>query len=220
MNNGMEQLIEEDEFFKRLEFSISVAWKLFQHKVSSGKININKEASMQLHYARILEDVIALMIYEDEEKVKIQLEQTVVLKNGKTHEVDIFVMAEKNNVIYNTAIEMKCFKEYASSGNRRDDVGLFMKLVYEDIEKLENYMVDNICQKAVFFAVTDDPDRLICPKNKRSNSKYWDYDISNNYHLTPQTIKTPIGQEDRIVTIKGEYKFNWIKDGKYFFLQL
>jgi hypothetical protein len=210
-------LFDEDDFIKRLKFSVLEAWKIFQFKVGNGLININKEASMQLQYAYILQNLIPLIIYDLDEKIEIELEKTVRLDNGFTYEIDVFVIGKKNHIIHNIAIEMKCYREYASSGGKRGATDIFMKDVYVDIEKLEKYISNNICQDKVFLAVND-LDRLVYPKNK--NAKCWNYDISNNYHLKPKDIITPIGGQEQFVTINSEYVFTWIKKGNFYFLKL
>ena len=208
-------LFNEDDFVKRLKISISEAWKIFEFKVGNGLINLSKDASMQLQYAYILQNLIPLIIYNNDERIEIELEKTVKLNNGTTNEIDIFVIGKKGGIVHNIAIEMKCYREYASSGGKRGATDIFMKDVYVDIEKLEKYISNNICQDKVLLIVND-LDRLVNPKNK--NAKCWDYDISNNYHLMPKEINTPIGGQDQCIKINGEYSFNWIKNGNYYFL--
>lgn len=210
-------LFGDDDFFKRLRMSISEAWEIFQNKVGNCLISINKEASMQLQYAYILQSLVPLIIYSNDETIEIELEKTVKLNNNSTYEIDIFLIGKKNNTIHNIAIEMKCYREYASSGGKRGATDIFMKDVYVDIEKLENYILNNICQDKVFLLMND-LERLVYPKNR--DAKCWDYDISNNYHLTPKEIITPIGGQDQFIKITGEYIFSWIKKGNYYFLEL
>ncbi|HOS55691.1 MAG TPA: hypothetical protein PK385_06495 [Spirochaetota bacterium] len=57
-------IFKEIDFKKRLRLSISEAWNIFQQKVGNGLIDINKEASMQLHYAYILNNLIPLIIFQ------------------------------------------------------------------------------------------------------------------------------------------------------------
>jgi hypothetical protein len=210
-------LFYEQDFEKRLRKSISEAWKIFQYKVGNDLIKINKEASMQLQYAYILQNLLPLIIYEKTEHVEIELEKTVKLNNGNTHETDAFLIGRKNNIVHNIAIEMKCYKEIASSGELRGATDIFMKDVYADLELLEKYYTDGICQDKVFFAMAD-LERLVNPKKK--DGKCWDYDISNNYKLTPREITTPIGGKKQSIVIKENYRFDWTKNGNYYFLEL
>ena len=210
-------LFNECDFCKRLVFSIPEAWKIFQNKLGNGIINISKEASMQLQYAYILQNLIPLLIYNNDESIRLELEKTVTLNNGKTNEIDLLVIGKKLDIELKIAIEMKCYREYAASGGKRGATDIFMKDVYVDIEKLEKYISDNICQNK-FLLIVNDLERLVYPKNK--NAKCWDYDISNNYHLLPKIITTPIGGSEQSVKINSEYVFSWEKIGNYYFLIL
>jgi len=210
-------MFHENDFFKRLNLSISEAWKVFQFKVGNGLITLSKEASMQLQYAYILQNLVPLIIYNNDEKIDIELEKTVKSNDGSTNEIDVFVIGKKGKNICKIAIEMKCYREYASSGGKRGATDIFMKDVYVDIEKLEKYIVNNICQYK-YLLVVNDLERLVNPKNK--DAKCWDYDISNNYNLVPKEINTPIGGKDQLIKINGNYVFNWNKKGDYYFLIL
>lgn len=212
-------LFGEEDFVKRLKSSVSEAWKIFRFKAGNGMMNINKEASMQLQYACILQNLMPLILYGNDEKIEIELEKTVKLDNGSTCEVDVFVTGRKNNIQHTIAVEMKCYKEYAASGRMRGTTNIFMKDVYVDLEKLERYVSNNICQDKVFLAMTD-LESLGSPQKTKKDAKCWDYDISNDYKLMPKHIITPIGGKEQSITISGEYNFNWIKNGGYYFLEL
>ena len=210
-------LFDEENFIKRLKLSVSDAWKIFQFKVGNDIIRISKEASMQLQYAYILQNLVPQIIYNKDEKIEIELEKTVKLDGGLSHEIDVFVQGKKNNIEHNIAIEMKCYREYTATGGKRGATDIFMKDVYVDIEKLEKYISQNICQDKTFLAITDF-DRLVYPKDK--TAKCWDYNISDGYYLTPKNIDTPIGGKPQFIKISNEYTFNWIKRGNYYFLEL
>ena len=216
--NIKENLFEEEDFIKRLKMSVSDAWKIFQFKAGNEIITINKEASMQLQYANILQNLIPLIIYNSDEKVEIKLEETKTLDNGNACEIDVFVVGRKNTVEYTIAIEMKCYKENTATGGKRGATDIFMKDVYVDIEKLERYISHNICQDKFFLAMTN-LNRLVYPKVDKT-SKCWNYDISDGYYLTPKTIDIPIGGKPQFIKISNEYIFNWIKRGDYYFLEL
>lgn len=211
-------IFDEKDFIKRLRLSISEAWKIFQEKVGNNVININKEASMQLHYAYILQNIIPLIIFNNDEKIIIELEASVKLPNNSSSEIDLLLIGEKLKQKHKIAVEMKCYKEYASSGGKRGATDIFMKDVYLDIEMLENYLSNSLCDETVFLAMND-LERLVVPKDK--SAKCWDYDISNGYEIKgPKNITTPISGKDQNVNISKNYIFNWIKRGKYYFLEL
>jgi len=209
-------LFDKNNINTRFEQVIKLTWEIFQCKVGNGLISISKEASMQLQFAYILQNLISIFIYEKDENVEIQLEKTVY-PNDIPCEVDMFVIIKKGNHEHNIAIEMKCYREYASSGGKRGAGDIFMKDVYKDIEKLETYLNANICQSTMLL-IMNDYENFIYPKNKVS--KCWDYDISYDYRLTPKQLTTPIGGKDVSITINNEYVFNWTKFGVYYFLAL
>ena len=214
----MKTLFEEEDFIKRLKMSVSEAWKIFQLKVGNGMIKINKEASMQLQYANVLQNLIPLIICKDDEKVEIELEKTAKLKDKYT-EIDVFVVGEKNNKPCKIAIEMKCYKEKSSSEGKRGATDIFMKDVYVDIQNLENYISNGICDYTVFLAMTDFSG-LVNPKKKKGDAKCWAYEISDGFLLSPQKINIPIGGKPQDITITNEYTFKWIERGGYYFLEL
>jgi hypothetical protein len=165
------------------------------------------------------QNLIPIFIYEEDEKVEIELEKTVKY-NNKSCEVDIFVVIHKgNNKPHNFAIEMKCYKEQASSSDgKRGATDIFMKDVYVDIEKLENYKSKGICQDTILLVMTD-LERFVRPKNK--DAKCWDYDISDDTYIEgPKELRTPIGGKDVLIKITNQYIFNWTEVNKYYFLIL
>ena len=206
-----------NEFFeKRLNESITFAWKIFQEKVGTGLIEINKEASMQLHYAYILQSILPLILFSKDESANVELEKTVNL-GRKTREVDLFLTGRKEKKEYKIAIEMKCYRELAASGGKRGATDIFMNSVYLDIEKLEKYEELGLCDDVIFLAMNDFVP-LIYPQNKKA--KCWDYDISHGVTIGPKEIQTPIGGKEQNVSIKKCYSFNWEQNGKYYFLKL
>ena len=148
------KMIFSEFFEKRLNESITFAWKIFQEKVGTGLIEINKEASMQLHYAYILQNVLPLILFSKDESVNVELEKTVNLDH-KTCEVDLFLTGRKEKNEYKIAIEMKCYRELAASGGKRGATDIFMNSVYLDIEKLEKYEELGLCNAVIFLAMND-----------------------------------------------------------------
>jgi len=151
-------------FEERMRKSISFAWSIFSEKVGSGLIYINKEASMQLQFSYILQQVVPLICFQSNENVKIELE-TGVKVQGKSREIDLVLVGTSGSGTYKIAVEMKCYREYASSGGKRGATDIFMKDVYEDLHLLESY-----CSLAGFnqgvALVMNDLERLVNPKKK------------------------------------------------------
>lgn len=202
-------------FEERLRKSISFAWNVFAEKVGSGTLNINKEASMQLHYSYILQQIIPLICFDDDEIVKIELE-TGVKVQGKSREIDLVLFGSNKKSNYRIAVEMKCYREYASSGGKRGATDIFMKDVYEDLHLLESY-----CNLAGFdkgvALVMNDLERLVNPKKK--NAKCWDYDISNGTKVSNLHLTTPIGGSPVNLTVSKSYSFDWLQKNGFWFLE-
>jgi len=209
-------LFDELSINTRFEQVIRMAWEIFQCKVGNEFLTIYKEASMQLQFAYILQNLIPVFIYEKDEDIKIELEKTVKYNNISS-EVDMFVTIKKGGNEYKIGIEMKCYRKIAASGKPRGAANIFMKDVYEDIVKLENYISNNICQNT-FLLVMNDLENLVNPK--KTDTKCWDYNVSNGFILNPKHLTTPVGGKNISIKINNQYKFNWTKFGSFYFLVL
>jgi hypothetical protein len=209
-------MIIKGTFLQRLRASISFAWSIYMEKVGSGLLQINKEASMQLQYSYILNQILPLICFSDSEKVQIELE-TGVSVSGRMREIDILLKGTDEESVFNIAVELKCYREIAASGGKRGATDIFMKDVYEDLQLLESYCNQGISDYGVSL-IMNDLDRLVNPKNK--SAKCWDYDISNKTQVSPTHLTTPIGGKDINITINKNYTFNWIQKGKFWFTEL
>ena len=212
----MQSAIESQDFNVRLRNAISLAWEIFIRKAGNGLLVINKEASMQLHYAYILQQVLPLVIFHRNETAIIELETGVSLHEG-TKEVDLLLKGTSENGSHKIAVEMKCYKKYASSGNLRGATDIFMKDVYEDLRLLETYITSGIADKGVSL-VMNDLERLVRPKNK--NAKCWAYDISDGTTTKNVHLNTPIGGKDISIHLSREYNFYWQQHGPYWFIEI
>jgi len=202
-------------FEERLRKSITFAWNVFSEKVGSGLLHINKEASMQLQYSYILQQVVPLICFNDDENVKIELE-TGVRVEDKSREIDLVLLGKTSTQSYKIAVEMKCYHEYASSGGKRGATDIFMKDVYEDLYLLESY-----CNLANFdkgiALVMNDLGRLVNPKKK--DAKCWGYDISDGTQVSNVHLTTPIGGKPVDLKINKSYEFKWVKKNEFWFLE-
>lgn len=61
-------MLLETVFSKRLMNMVIFSWEIFSRKVGTSLIKINKEASMQLKYAYILQEMMPLAIFDEREK--------------------------------------------------------------------------------------------------------------------------------------------------------
>ena len=208
-----------DNFEKRLRKSISFAWQVFMEKTSANLLPINKEASMQLHFSYILQQVIPLICFHEDESVKIELETGVPIKE-RNREIDLVLEGiNTRGKLHKIAVEMKCYRTLTSSGKPRGATDIFMKDVYGDLNLLEEY-----CKYAGFdrgvSLVMNDLERLVNPKIKRKGAKCWDYDISHGTKVGDKHLKTPIGGKEVDIRLKKSYEFNWVECGEFWFLEI
>lgn len=212
----MPKVFRSDNFNDRLRESISIAWSIFMRKVGYGLIEINKEASMQLQYAYILQQILPLLIYHNDEEVKIELETGVPL-NVSTKEIDLLLTGQSSKGNTNIAVEMKCYRTIASSGGKRGATDIFMKDVYEDLQLLENYITAAHAERGVAL-VMNDMKNFVMPKSKKT--KCWDYDISHGKKFKGCCLSTPIGGKEINITLYREYEILWEQHGEFWFTEI
>jgi len=211
-------MFEDRNFNKRIRQSLTLAWQIFQAKVGNGLIQVDNEASMQLNYAYILQSLLPLLSFEQDENTQLELEKNVKFDDGSYGKIDLFLTCTKANKKHRIAVEMKCYRERAASGSQRGATDIFMKDVYVDLQILEDYIAHRKCEETVFFALND-LKRLVYPKDK--TAKCWAYDISNDFELVaPLRIRTPIGGKNQNISIRKPYKFKWQSVGSQYFLEL
>src|SRR4029077_11954910 len=80
--------IESDDFAVRMRAAISLAWSLLARKVGGGLVKIHKEASLQLQFGYVLQQVLPLITFHAAEKLELQLE-TGVKVDGSVREIDV-----------------------------------------------------------------------------------------------------------------------------------
>ncbi len=214
MNAHMNLLV--GSFEERLRKSISFAWQVFMEKTGTDLLPINKEASMQLQYSYILQQVVPLICFHEDETVKIELETGVEI-NGSNREIDLILDGVNSQGCHHKiAVEMKCYRTLASSGKPRGATDIFMKDVYEDLSLLEEY-----CDHAGFnrgvALVMNDMERLVFPERK--DAKCWDYDISHGTEVGGVHLTTPIGGKGIDIWLWKSYEFTWVQRGQFWFLE-
>lgn len=212
----MTGFITEEEFEDRLRHAISVAWKVFARKVGGGLIHINKEASMQLQFAYILKQLLPLTIHSRDEVVEIELETRVKTASGRNN-IDVLVRGISDKGASNIAIEMKCYRNIASSGGTRGAHDIFMKDVYEDLHVLEEYIASDVADRGIALVMTD-LERFANPRSKQG--KCWAYDTSHGHIFPGGEITVPIGGKAVHVVLKRTHSFNWTKFGALWFAEI
>lgn len=212
----MADFVTSESFTERMRNVVSAAWQIFARKVGAGLIPINKEASMQLQYAYILQQLLPLIIYSRTEAVELELETGVQI-NTSTKEIDILVKGVNSLGEHIIAIEMKCYRTITSSGGNRGAHDIFMKDVYQDLNLLEDYVSLGIAHQGVAL-VMNDLERFVNPSVKRG--KCWDYDISHGNVINGANLTTPIGGKNININLEKNYTFNWAGIGSMWFMEL
>jgi hypothetical protein len=212
----MADFITSAVFEDRLRLAVSAAWWIFARKVGGKLIPVNKEASMQLQYAYILRQLLPLTIYSKTESAEIELETGVKTTRG-SNEIDILLKGESPSGQHSIAIELKCYRQRASSGGMRGAHDIFMKDVYEDLAILEEYVQFKHSHKGVALVMNDLP-RFVNPKQR--TGKCWAYDISHGCTFPGGTLDIPIGGKEVRIDLKKSYHFEWVKFGDFWFMEL
>jgi len=208
--------IESGELPSRMRGAVSLAWSLFARKVGGGLIEINKEASMQLQFGYILQQVLPLISFHKSEKLQLELE-TGAKVDSSTCEIDVLLTGTSEKHKHRIAVELKCYRTLASSGGKRGATDIFMKDVYEDLAVLERYVECGHAEEGIAL-VMNDMERLVRPKNKEA--KCWHYDISHGAVVGPVSLNTPIGGKPVGITLKKRYAFEWLQYGSFWFLEV
>lgn len=207
--------IESQDFADRMRVAISLGWGMFSRKVGTGLLPINKEASMQLQYAYVLQQLLPLITFHEEESFEIELETSAVV-DKRTREIDLLFSGCSNDQEHKIAVEMKCYRTIASSGGQRGATDIFMKDVYFDLFLLERYVALGIASAGVSL-VMNDMERLVNPKQK--DAKCWRYDISQGAEFGPERFETPIGGKPVDFSLEKRYALNWKNFGAFWFLE-
>ena len=197
---------------------VILSWEIFNRKVGSKLIVINKEASMQLKYAYILQEMIPLVIFNDQESIEIELETTCVI-GDRFREIDILIIGiDATKKTYKIAIELKCYNTLTSSGDPRGATDIFMKDVYYDLYLLEQYKANNQVDECIGLVMTNHKN-FVYPIRK--TAKCWNYDISHSATVKAKTkFDTEIGGKPQDFTLTKNYEFTWNQFGEYWFTQL
>lgn len=168
---------------------------LFCNQVAGGAIQIENEASMQLHLSNILLQLGRLNIFSPSEYFNVLLERIIDLpkstsksKNKKAR-VDIWIeIKNENEECYAAAIELKYLKKSKAAA-----VTDARYSIYQDLENLEQYCIrlDNLMIYEV--VLTDNPNFLENNEIKFSiadgclitsylgNKTYGDINLSRQY---------------------------------------
>jgi len=125
---------------QRLTRILDESWEILAQRIATGRVSINKEASLQLHYSSILLSYGELFCVEPRETFTIELESASGRKS-----IDIACALGDTRA----AIELKCFRK---ASNRACDIDMYD--VWSDLERLLSYPEFEVRK---FICLTDNP---------------------------------------------------------------
>lgn len=205
------------DYCERLRAAVSWTWRVLAQKIAHGQAHVNREASLQLHYAACLQQVLPLLSFSSAETATIELESAVRI-GKQPFSIDVLVtgsLAGKANC--RIAIEMKCYRVLAASGGKRGATDIFMKDVYEDLAVLERYCAAGVADVGVAL-VMNEHRGFVHPAAK--TAKCWAYDISHGSRVGPSALTVPIGGRQVDIKLQKSYQFNWEALGDFFFMEV
>ena len=109
----------------RLERVLNESWDVLTQRIASGRVKINKEASLQLHYSSIVQGFGEICCIEPGETFVIELET-----GNERKSIDLTCTLGD----VKAAVELKCFRK---ASNRAVDTDMYD--VLRDIERLLSY---------------------------------------------------------------------------------
>jgi hypothetical protein len=193
----------------RLIRTFDLAYECLRRKINGGRIHVDNEASLQLHFASILKSVGELLEVERDEFFSIELEKAISLPSGifgksgsQKAKIDVFFSFTNaaTRDTHSCAVEMKFFKQknHREPNNRYD--------VFADIHNLENYGGFADC---CFLLVATDHDHYVSQSSYSNDTSDFDFRHGLTYTAgTTATYRTAVPYGGPII-LNGSYPFTW-----------
>lgn len=179
----------------RLNHVINTAWEILFERIISGKLTINKESSLQLHFSKLI----------------FELGNCYCLFPGEVFEIEMETKYDKRSIDIvcslgstTAAIELKCFMK---ASNRATDLDSYDALV--DIERLHSYNGFHIKK---FICLTNNkyyPQKDVTGYGKSVMLKHGTVYPANEAIIPGWAGKWKVGC-DRAILIPNEVNCNWI----------
>jgi len=190
---------------ERLSFIISESWQILFQRIVSGKQLINKEASLQLQLARILNDLGNAYCILPDETFQLELETGY---KGKNIDITCHLGEVK------AAIELKCFMK---SSNRAKDLDMYDALI--DIERLESFEEFDIKK---FFCLTDN--KYYSEYTQKGMASSVSLKNGTIYKANKEIVPLWTGKwkvkRDKAIVLKKDIECKWISDNGWYYLQI
>jgi hypothetical protein len=202
----------------RLIDIVEFAYARLREKINGGRIRIDNEASLQLHFSSLLKSIGELYENSKNEVFSIELESPVKLSDGSFGKsgspkarIDILISFEnlKTNLKNKCAIELKYFKyaNHREPNNRYD--------VFSDIQNLEMY---GQSADIGFLIVATDHLHYVNQDGYSQDTADFDFKHGSSYSAGTKLeyrTKKPYGAS---ITLRNSYSFVWdeCSDGAHF----
>jgi len=186
---------------ERLNLVIDTAWKILFERIYSGVQEVNKEATLQLHLAKLIFELGNVYCIKPNEQFKIVLEKTYE-PNDKSKKMSIDIVCELNNM--KAAIELKSYKQ--EHGAETDN----SYRALEDVQRLQNFEG---------FAIR----KFFCLTNKSYYAQAKKTGVIRNISLENGKVYkayTPINYKDHHLEFKHDFKCNWTSKTDWHYLQI
>jgi len=210
-----------ETYTDRLARIVNDGYCILSRKIHSGRISIDNEASLQLHYSSVLKTLGELYEFAKADLFSIELEKSVFLTNGafvksksENARIDIFLKLEDRNTRENTscAIELKFFKRknFREPNNRYD--------VFKDLSNLEKY--GDECDLRYFVIGTDHAHYVDQPSYS-NGTRDFDFRNKKKYMAGAQLVYNTPKPYGPPLMLSNSYDFKWDMLGdKYYFMKL
>ncbi len=191
---------------ERLGYVLDLAWAIFIEKIVTGRLKINKESSMQLHYSAILNGLGELMCIEPKEIFEIELESVHDKQN-------IDIICSYGDI--KAAVELKCFRK---ASKRATDTDMYD--VLKDIERLLSY---EDFQVKRFICLTDN--RYYSDSNHSGNAGVVSIKNGKKYSKDVPIKPSWAGKwgntsRDEPIVFNKDISFNWEMKNCWYFLKM
>jgi hypothetical protein len=202
VNGGSVSALQKGpESAHRLDLIVRRAVADLYNQIVGGRLACDSEATLQLHFARIVSLVADLQIVGPGRSFAIELEKSFATAEEKRGRIDIwFAITSPSGEVERCAIELKFFKKanHREPNNRYD--------VFRDIIRLET--CGRIADTAFMLVVTDHDHYSRCPAFSADTADF-DFRHGRQYRRGTVMIYRTGGYGEPIV-LKGDYEFHWV----------